>query len=368
MSSRRGLALRDLLATVIALVALASLVVPAISQVRMDSSRQACIGNYRFIAQASGSYSNDYAGSMWALSWKRGTRLTSQFGSTYAGSDLEAQAFQATITLMRLASLGTNPSYYTAPANWIPSIYYTHLALADYVNLPLPASYLICPEDWTRQRYLDKDFSKVPSGDSDTESSWRVPFRSSYSTGTYHWGPSRQTLAPAANGSMQKTPMWYPSGSSSVCDGSIYIDDVNRPHLESEVRFPANKVFLSDDYARHNGKPRYYAYQTAGQDLLFYDGSVRYYRTDSTNPGWNPSSATNRGNMKLRFSFTKQADFWGGLDNNATQASFQAGWYRWTRGGLFGWDVPRMSSMAGKLPNPAVVESELNTSATTGAW
>ena len=47
-------------------------------------------------------------------------------------------------------------------------------------------------------------------------------------------------------------------------------------------------------------------------------------------------------------------------------ATFAAGWFRWTRGGLFGWDVPRLSSMVGKPPSANVVENELNTS--IGQW
>jgi len=367
MSLRPAFALRDLLVSVIFVFALAALTVPAISQVRMDSSRQACIGNYRFIAQVSGSYSNDFAGYMWALSWRAGMRNpVSPF--QFFSSDTEAQAFQAGLILRRLANLADFQS--PIPTGWMSPIGYSHTALMDYVNVPIPASYLVCPEDQARQRFVEGDFSQLPPNGGDSSSSnWRNPYSSSYSAGTYQWGPSRQTRV-AVFGGTAPTPMWYPTSSDVsiwTVNGSSSINGVNGPKQSSDVRFPSSKVFVSDEYARHNGKTRYFAYQTAGQDLLFHDGSVRYYRTDSTNPGWDPSSASDRGNMTRRFTHTKKSDFWGKVDTG-TQANFQAGWYRWTRGGLYGWDVPRMSSMVGKLPIANFVENEVDTSAATGAW
>jgi len=366
--NRAAFTIRDLLVSIVALVSLAAISIPALSQVRMDSLRQACIGNYRFIAQASGSYSNDFGGQMWAFSWKRGMPIPGISPTHYFGSDMDAQAWQAVVIMRRLAGLKSEDT--PVPQGWISSLFYSHIALADYVNLPLPASYLICPADVQRQRFLDGDFSHLPGDWGDGAfTSWRMGYSSSYSVSPSHWGPSRQTTVPAPPiGQLRKSAMWYSTGLYASYDGDLIVPDIYRPHQESEVRFPSGKVFLSDDYARHNGKTRYYAYQTAAQDMLFYDGSVRFFRTDSTNPGWRPTSASGRGNMTSRYSFTVTPDYWGTLDNNAAQASFTAGWYRTTRGGLFGWDVPRLSSMVGKLPNANIVENEVDTSAATGTW
>ncbi|MBX3388370.1 MAG: hypothetical protein KF691_02815 [Phycisphaeraceae bacterium] len=173
------------------------------------------------------------------------------------------------------------------------------------------------------------------------------------------------------NGQMQWAPVPSQTPDNAdlwSVDGDLTIRDSFGPKLATDVKFPANKVFLSDDYARHNGQTRYYADPTAGQDLLFHDGSVRYYRTDSTNPGWFAKSRTTRNGMTTRFAHTKQADVFGALGNGAKSATYAAGWYRWTRGGLFGWDVPRRADMVGKLPSLAVVENEVNTSPATGTW
>lgn len=370
---RAGFAIRDVLVGVIVLGTLGALAVPTLSQVRMDSGRQACNGNYRFIAQASGSYTYDYSGYMWALNWKKGMYSPVNPNQSYS-TDIQAQADQAATILRRLANL--SPTSYPTPFGWISPISYSLTALMDYVNMPIPASYLVCPEDWVRQPFLEGDFSILSSSGGDgSSSSWRARYSSSYTLGTSHWGVSRQTMVPQYSGfpggPFVRSPVLYQTSSNDSnwsYDGYLDAPNVHGPKQESEVRFPSNKVFLFDEYARHNGKPRYFAYQSAGQDLLFYDGSLRYYRTDSTNPGWDASHSTIRGNMTSRFQFWKYANIWGGLDNGVSQANFRAGWYRWTRGGLYGWDVPRLSSMVGKLPNSSIIENEVDTSPATGAW
>jgi len=376
MKNQRAFALRDALVGMAVLGGLATLTVPAISQVRMDSGRRACIGNYKFIAALSASYINDHAGKMWALDWKAGMPNPEHPGS-FMASDLEAQAYQAVGIYRRLANL--TPQQAPVPPNWMSQILNAHAALLDYVNVPLlngnmpaPASFLVCPEDWTRQRFLEGIYSPFPaSGGDGSSSSWRWVFSSSYRWDAYQWSPSRTYRATNPQGQMQWAPMpWQIQENADLwnVDGDISIRNAFGSKPATDVRFPSNKVFLSDDYARHNGQTRYYANPAAAQDLLFHDGSVRYYRTDSTNPGWFAKSRTTRNSMTTRFSHTKQRDVFGELGNGATSANYSAGWYRWTRGGLQGWDVPRLSSMVGKLPSPSVVENEVDTGPATGTW
>jgi len=369
MTNRNAFTIRELLFSTVALASLGAIAIPAISQVRMDSMRQGCIANYRFISNLSGSYINDNDGKMWALSWKAGTPNPLSPGM-YFSSDSEAQATQAALIYRRLAGLTAIES--PVPTGWLPQILNAHAALLDYVNLPIPASFLVCPADATRQGYLEGDYSPLPSYSGDNAiGAWRWIFSSSYKWDVYQWSPSRTYRTSNPQGQMQWAPMLYQTASDNnfwSIDGDVSIRDALGPKLASDVRFPSQKVFLSDDYARHNGQTRYYADQAAGQDLLFHDGSVRYYRTDATNPGWDPRSKTTRGNMTGRFAFTKQADVFGSLYSDAKSANYTAGWYRWTRGGLQGWDVPRLPSMVGKLPSPSVVENELDTGPATGTW
>jgi hypothetical protein len=363
----RGFTVVDLVVVIGVAGVLSAVGVPAVRMATSDNSLQRCRYNLRFLGQAGAMYREDFAGQMWALSWKSGRR-DPQFGFTY-GSDAEAQAFQAVYTLRRLA--GLTPEMSPVRLNWIAPILYSHVALADYVGIPLPTSTFVCPLDARRMAYVNGDLSQYPqTGNEGTASGWTAPYSTSYFVSPYQWSPSRQTTIPSQTGS-QTTAMFY----VFFGDASVWgIDSTSAfvppesigPRRASDVRFPSQKVALADDYARHQGAPRYYAYSDAVQDLQFYDGSVRQYRTDHTNPGWNPSSQTNRKNLRVRLTTTKFADFWGGLDNNARSATFAAGWYRWTRGGLLGWDVPRLSSMVGRPPSNTVVENELDTR--IGQW
>jgi len=370
MKNQRAFALRDAVVGTAVLAGLAILTIPALSQVRMDSMRQGCIANYRYISSLSGSYINDNGGKMWALSWKAGMQDPTFPGVRYFASDSEAQAYQAVLIYRRLSGLNADEA--PVPSGLIAQILNAHAALLDYVNLPIPASFMVCPADSTRQGYLEGDYSPLPTnGGDNSQSTWRCIFSSTYKWDVYQWSPSRSYRTTNPNGQNVQSAMPYQMPSDNNFwgfDGDPSIRGAWGPKLASDVRFPSQKVFLSDDYARHNGQTRYYADQAAGQDLLFHDGSVRYYRTDATNPGWDPRSKTTRGNMTGRFAFTKQADVFGSLYSDAKSANYTAGWYRWTRGGLQGWDVPRLPSMVGKLPSPSVVENEIDTSPATGTW
>lgn len=360
--------LRDVVCAAGVLAALGVVSIPVFSQVRMDSGRQACVGNYRFISELTGSYVNDHAGKMWALSWKRGMINPLTPTTQYFASDSEAQGTQAVMIYRRLAGLTAQQA--PVPQSWMPQILNAHAALLDYIDQPIPQSFLVCPEDWTRQNYLQGIYSPLPpNGGDGSNTTWRWIFSSSYAWGSTLWSPSRQQYVLNDQGRQVKLPIPYAVTSDvnlwSV-DGDSSVTGAWGPRPASDVTFPSQKVFLSDDYARHNGATRYYAVQSAGQDLLFFDGSVRYSRPDSTNPGWNPQTSSSRMNMGVRFAFTKKADVFGALGNNAASANFSCGWYRWTRGGLYGWDVPRRSDMVGKLPINGLVENELLT--TQGMW
>lgn len=367
MNRKNGFAIRDALFAIAALGALGALSLPVLSQVRMDSGRQRCINNYRFLGQANEVYAGDFDGYMAALSWKAGTPNPVAAGQ-YFSSDQDAQGTQAVLLMRQISGMGAQEL--PIPQNWVAGILFSHLPLLDYVGGSAFMPGFVCPEDSTRQAYLDGDYRKLPAGSGDGGGPVaRWLFSSSYVPGVSHWSPSRQTLAPKLNGQMAYTPMPHPIVTNINLwdfDGDTTVPGAYRPRQSTEVAFPSQKVYLSDDYARHNGPQRYFAYQTAGQDVLFYDGSVRYYRSDSTNPGWNPTSSSQRSNQTTRFMFTKLTDVYGALGTSASSANFTGGWYRWTRGGLLGWDVPRAPNRIGKPAQNGVAENELKTN--VGRW
>lgn len=367
MNRKNGFALRDALFAVAALGALGALSLPVLSQVRMDSGRQRCINNYRFLGQANEVYAGDFDGYMAALSWKAGTPNPVASGQFFA-SDQEAQGTQAVLLMRQISGMGAQEL--PIPQNWVAGILFSHLPLLDYVGGSPFMPGFVCPDDSTRQAYLDGDYRKLPAGSGDGGGPVaRWLFSSSYVPNVSHWAPSRQTLAPKPTGQMAYTPMPYPVAADANLwsfDGDTTVPGSFRPRQTTDVAFPSQKVYLSDEYARHNGTTRYYAYQTAGQDVLFYDGSVQYYRSDSTNPGWDPSTSSSRGNMGRKIILTKKSDVFGYLGTSASSVTVTGGWHRWTRGGLMGWDVPRAANRIGKPAQQNVVENELPTN--VGRW
>jgi hypothetical protein len=365
----RGFTMVDLVVAIGVAGVLSAVGVPAVRMATSDNALQRCRYNLRGLAQGSAMYTEDFGGRMWALNWREGM-FDSVIHASYP-DDMSAQGFQTGYAIRRVRNLQASQT--PIPSGWTPTLLYSHIVLLDYLGAKMPTTPFVCPLDARRSKWVAGDYSDLPGafGDGGDTGNWRLPATMSYTAGAYQWMPDRQVsysksgvtrLSPLAFQQSWDIRFWNYSFSAPIDTGWW------GPKLASSVRFPSQKVFMFDEFARHNGAPRYYAYPTAAQDLMFYDGSVRFYRTDATNPGWRPSSANERGNMLQRFSFTRFADAWGGLDNNKTQDTFAAGWYRWTRGGLLGWDVPRLSSMAGKPPSSSVVENELDTSPATGTW
>lgn len=362
---RRAFTIVDLVVAIGVAGVLSAAGVPAVRMATSDNALQRCRYNLRGLAQGSAMYSEDFGGRIWALSWRQGMTNPSD-PRTKFGSDMHAQSFQAGYAMRRMLNL--TPDQSPISDTWTPTIFYSHVALLDYMGATLPSQRVTCPLDAFRTPWLNGDYSNLPTtgGAVDLTLVWRWLAQMSYSASVYQWMPSRQ-VAFNSNGQTLLSPTASPQ-STNIQNWNI--DTVHTgwwgPRMSTDVRFPSQKVFMADEFARHNGAARYYAYPTAAQDLMFYDGSVRFYRTDSTNPGWHPGSAGFRSAMTWRFTFTRYADLTGGLDNNKASDTFAAGWYRWTRGGLLGWDVPRLSSMVGKPPSANVVENELNTS--VGTW
>jgi hypothetical protein len=366
----RGFTMVDLVVAIGVAGVLSAVGVPAVRSATNDNALQRCRYNLRGLAQGNAMYTEDFGGRMWALSWRQGMKdPVYSFNYNY-GSDMEAQGHQAIYALRRV--LGMNANQLPLPSGWVPTLIYSHVALLDYMGARLPSKSFICPLDTPRVPWIVGNYSGLPTtgGDGGNAGQYRWLATMSYSYSVYQWMPDRQVTYTNAFGQVKKSPTAFPSSSNILfwnLDPSFGTESGWwGPKLASDVRYPSQKVAMFDEFARHNGAQRYHAYQTAAQDLLFYDGSARFYRTDATNPGWNPSSSSDRSSMTRRFTFTRQADWLGGLDNNRTSDTFAAGWYRWTRGGLLGWDVPRLSSMVGRPPSNTVVENEIDTR--SGQW
>lgn len=385
---KAGFTLIELLIVIAIIALLIGILLPALGEARRSAKKIICTNGERSYAQAINSYASENKDQLAAMNWRGGSLPPADAHpsiqttvKTPFGSDAEAAAFQVVSMIRKKSSLSVDKS--PVPSNWISYILYSHIPLNDYIGGTLPSQVSACPEDSWRlaiQKFYDNpEGAGLPypeNGGDGSLTNWRWPFSSSYSVHQSHWGPSKAYTV-YVGGSAKVAGIYYvtPTGGGNLytsTSGGPIDGSFGRNKL-TDVRFPSSKTIMSDEFARHNGrKVRYYADPDASQPLNFYDGSVREYKTADTNPGWDPS---NRASMRARLFFRKDGQaydpaFVGNRVDTATGRPIYdapAGWYRYTRGGLFGFDVPRGPTRAAIQGNGAgrkldnTIENELDT-------
>lgn len=344
--------------------------VPALSEVRFDAMRQVCVSNLLRFYGHSSQYAWDSGGQFWSQEWYAGMRNPITTGDLSQGqvfgSDMEAARVQATDAMRRLSGWGSD--LLPLSTNTAPQVAYSHLALLDYLGGDPFKEFLVCPADSTRTQLAEGQDDIAATVARLGLSGPRFAFQSSYFPDFFTWNSSGQAQTIFTLNGARQTQMVLRSSSNydaiqvTIPSGSEIPGSLG-PRPVSDVAYPSQKVFLSDEYARHNGPTKFYAYGDARQDLLFHDGSVRNYRTDFANPGWRFDGSQSRRSMTTRFTFFKTPDPFGVVPPEAATTRFPAGWYKWTRGGLLGWDVPRSPSRNGQAPSSQFPEKELNTTA-----
>lgn len=365
---KAGFTLIELLIVIAIIALLIGILLPALGEARRAGRKTVCMNNMRSYAQAANTFAGENKDLLPAMNWRGGQSPPPDAHPSILsknikfGSDVEAASFQVVSTIRKKTSPNmADDSKYGTPSNWIPYILYSHIPLNDYIGGNLPSQVSACTEDsWrlTIQKFYENpESSGLPypknNGGDGTNTSWRWPFSSSYSVHQAHWGPSK-AFTIMVNGVAKVAALYFPSKDGG---GNLYTTNSTGPidgsfgrNRLTDVRFPSSKTIMSDEFARHSGrKIRFYADPEASQPLNFYDGSVREYRTVDTNPGWNPMS---RAAMKDRWNYRKDQQVYDpvfvgtrtGTDPDIGTIQIYdapAGWYRYTRGGLFGFDVPR---------------------------
>jgi prepilin-type N-terminal cleavage/methylation domain-containing protein len=380
MAQRRGFTLIELLIVIAIIAILIGILLPALRDARRATKKLQCSVNMRSYAIACGSFALDHKDILPAMYWRGGAgappdahpSIFERFadGKFKFGSDVEAANHQVVSIIRRKTNL--KPDESGVPQNWISYILYSHLVANDYIGGTLPSPVAACPEDsWliTIQRNFFKPDQNAgvvypPDGGDGTTDNWRWPFSSSYSLHTAHWGPSKGLSVMTSAGNSVLQFWWAVERAQDGLGGSVFtsnglpgftVDGSYGRNKLGDVRFPSQKAIMSDGFARHFGRQTYfYAAPEAKQPLNFYDGSVRELQTIDTNPGWHPSNATRR-SMTSRLAIRKDQRIFEPLmvtngtaskDSSVRSYFAPSGWYRYTRGGLFGWDIPRGSNRA----------------------
>lgn len=328
MPTRRAFSLLELATALAAAAVIACVLAPTMAQTQSAHRLSSCAGLLRQLGQGMQSYTTDNSNRLPTFSWRVGnTPATpgSPAAGMFAGNDLDASHMQAREIIWRRAGgfdIGDQ-------GGWIPNIYYNHLVLIDYLGWDLRTRPLFCNEDRHRFRWL--------AG------------RQQFLNGTYSTPPYPTLLSPRwpFSSSFDYVPQtWSADGGATALSQGPTHQSWSVPSLSplsrriSEVRYPANKVFMYDSLARHMPERWYfYAYTESRQPLLFFDLSVREKRTGSGNRGFSPTSPTSPSTTAITYQPGLPPNNWEAPTiAGGTADFFQAAYYRFTRSGLRGRD------------------------------
>ena len=301
-----GFVIREAVVVFVVLLIAVSLLLLAAGEVRRHGGLVEDEDKLRWHGQTTGLYANANDDRFWS----------------FASTRVDEASIEATNIINRLRTDGgsMNP-----PSSWVPHILYNHLALADWLNLPLPDERFVSTGD---EVLLNLHADPLYYGHGPTYRTLR--FGTSFETPPAFWSNPWSGSDAISNAATRHNLYYIGSG---VRFGA---------HRVGVVRFPGQKIQLHDSHGWHfpiqtpvGDRVPYYGRLDATLPLLFVDGSVRVLSTGETNRGWNPYAPASRSGVLFRYSPTsiEPPTVTGEIDEIVHAR------YRYTRGGLEGLDI-----------------------------
>ncbi len=308
---------------VIAIIALlVSILLPALGKTRRYAKLLKCVSQQRQLSVAQLTYATDFKDALSGFSWTQGKwgPEAGQAGvPTNFADDLAAASAQA-VAIMRLRSVPRNTAI-PVPAGWVPHIRYSHIPLYNYIAQRLPEPTLVCPDDFRQRGFIDNP-SVTPS------LGIHQLYASSYNFAPAFYTPNKET---ATGGRFRQATnqrlFTYASG------GGNYMLGRRKTY---EVRFPSQKVWIFDEYDRHENKvDTYFTHFRAKPTVILGDGSSQVVKSHDANLGGYLGS----NNLVTAATILYAPNEFPLVPWPDTSPLLQDGRYRWTLGGLSGRDI-----------------------------
>ncbi|MCC6660519.1 MAG: hypothetical protein IT437_06490 [Phycisphaerales bacterium] len=323
MKTRHGFALVELAALGVVASLVAALLLVFGAETRRAGRLGEDIGKLRRIGALTGQYAADNADLFWTFSWKKGQSLSQWPDLNNATSDTQASINQMVDILRRRAGRTDVPQLQF----FIPQISYSQLTLLDYAER-VPDECFVSSADTNRLKWLRDPhgfdqglYQPAPAGAPGTGPGKRWPYSTSFPLETAFYDRSRLELRVTQ--------------ASTHSSYFLSADAILRGKTTAAVVFPAHKVLMHDNNARHFGIIQPYCTYApwARLPLLFVDGSALVKSAAESNLGWSPRSTSS-----ALTAFDYQPDAWEPATVSGNTNEHVIGRFRWTRGFLDGRD------------------------------
>jgi len=322
----------ELALLVASVVIVASITVVLGARSRAAAGLNRDLGNLRQMGQWTGSYVADFEGRAWSYTSAPNSQW---FALRPTGMALNDAAKQAIDIIRRR----TGREDFPIPGNWIPHVLYSHLVLADYADVSLPDRRFIATCDVHRMNWTDdpvnkhdqgfwQPYQEPQGGGAPGPNGRRWPYSSSYLVSIGWFDAGQNNIDPG----QQNGRMYQTAGNAYAIPGGTTF---GAPRM-SEVYYPSQKVLLHDQSSCYTSRERtHFAIAGVSVTVLMGDGAAALRRTNDSNPGWNPRIITSATPTQYEY---EPRDWEPPTTNGEPSEFIEAGYFRWTRGGVLGRD------------------------------